>query len=217
MSSFAVWLDTALSGFDGAILAFLHSLASGAGIILTPLAKFITLIGEKGILFFLLAAVLMLFKKTRIAGVCIFGAVCCGALITSIALKDIVARARPFETSALFREWWTFVGSPFEDGFSFPSGHVTAATAGVFALCLTRGKKFAIPGALFILLMALSRNYLMAHYPTDVIAGFIVGAASAYIAYFITLIIFAVLEKYKKKSAFCKFLLNFDVYALFKK
>ena len=194
---------------DTAILSFYHSLAEAAGGVMTPLMSFITLIGEKGILMFLLAAVLMLFPKTRRAGVCIFGAVCCGALITNIILKDAVARLRPFEADVLFKEWWQIVGSPTEDGFSFPSGHVTAATAGMLALCLTRGKKWIAPAAIYVILMGVSRNYLMAHYPSDVIAAMLVGAFSAIVAFIITKLIFAFLEKHGD-NGFCRFLLNFE-------
>ena len=194
---------------DGAILYFYHYLAEVAGGILTPLMSLITLIGEKGILMFLLSAVLLLFPKTRRAGVCIFGAVCCGALITNIILKDSVARLRPFEADALLREWWQFVGSPAEDGFSFPSGHVTAATAGMLALCLTRGKKWIVPSIAYVILMAVSRNYLMAHYPSDVVAAMLVGAFSAVVAYMITGAIFSSLEK-RKENKFCAFILEFE-------
>ena len=137
----ALWLNSFFSGYDMAILSFAHKLAELAGSVLTPFNKLITLLGEKGILFFLLAVVLMLFPRWRRTGVCIFGAVCCGALITNVILKDHVARPRPFETVETFRQWWEFVGAPAEDGFSFPSGHVTAAAAGVTVLTLMQGKR----------------------------------------------------------------------------
>lgn len=57
----ALWLNTVFAGYDMAILSFLHKLAESAGAVLTPLFKLITLLGEKGILFFLLGIVLMLF------------------------------------------------------------------------------------------------------------------------------------------------------------
>ena len=100
---------------------------------------------------------------------CIFGAVCCGALITNILLKDNVARLRPFEASYEYAEWWFNVGSPTEDGFSFPSGHVTACAAGMTAITLMRGKKWLVPSVIIVLIMGISRNYLMAHYPSDVL------------------------------------------------
>ena len=195
---------------DGAILSWLHSLAELTGGALTPLMSFITLIGEKGITMFLLALCLMLFPKTRKAGVCIFGAVCCGALITNVILKDLVARPRPFEVEALYREWWQFVGSPAEDGFSFPSGHVTAAAAGTTAICLMWGKKWIIPSVAYVFLMALSRNYLMAHYPSDVIAATCVGILSATAAYMISGFIFKFLEDHRDKRLFA-FILDFDI------
>ena len=210
LTATALWLNTTFAGFDGAILKFMHALAEALGFLLTPLMKLITLIGEKGLLFFLLAFVFMCFADTRKKGVCIFGAVCCGALITNIILKDTVARPRPFEEVELFRQWWEFVGAPAEDGFSFPSGHVTAAAAGATALSLLYGKKLYIPSAVYVVLMAVSRNYLMAHYPTDVIFASLVGAASGFIAYAITLFIYRVLEARRDIPLFA-FVLEFDL------
>ena len=195
---------------DNFILEIYHTLAETAGVFLTPLMRMITFIGEKGILMFLLAAVLLCFPKTRKAGVCVFGAVCCGALITSIILKDAVARLRPFEAEALYREWWLLVGDPSESGFSFPSGHVTAAMAGMTALCLTRGKKYVAPGIAYVGLMGISRNYLMAHYPSDVFAVVLVGLFSALAALLVTKLIYTIVERYSEKRI-CRFILEFDV------
>ena len=213
MRFFASWLDSVFAGFDGAVINFMHALAVSAGAVLTPVMKFITLIGEKGIIVLVLALVLMCFAKTRRVGICVFGAVCCGALITSICLKGAVARMRPLEASETYQAFWQFVGAPFEDGFSFPSGHVTAVMAGMCALCAAlgkRGKRYIIPSAVFVLLMGVSRIYLMAHYPSDVIGGILVGALSAVIAFYITRLIYKLLEKYHD-NAFCKFVLEFDV------
>ncbi len=202
--------------FDYGILHFYHELAVAAGDILTPIMEFITLIGEKGIIMFLISFILMLFPKTRRSGVCLFGAVCCGALITNFILKDTIARPRPLvSTTEIFHEWWEFIGSPEEHGYSFPSGHATAAAAGVLAIVLSEGKKYLIPGIPFVALMCVSRNYLMAHYPTDVLAGVIVGAVSAVIAYFIAKLIFIFLEKYRKNKLF-EFVLEFDIREIFK-
>ena len=202
----ALWLNSFFSGYDTAILSFAHKMAELAGSVLTPLNKIITLLGEKGILFFLLAVVLMLFPRFRRTGVCMFGAVCCGALITNIILKDQIARPRPFETVDQFRQWWEFVGAPAEDGFSFPSGHVTAAAAGVTSLCLMRGKRWFIPGAIWVLLMMFSRN-LMAHYPSDVLFALLVGIFSGFVAALITQLIFRFLENHSGEGKFYDFLL----------
>ena len=153
MTAEAMWLNSVFAGYDNAILSFAHKLAEIAGVVLTPLFKLISLLGEGGILFFLLAVILILFPRWRKTGVCIFGAVCCGALITNILLKDHIARLRPFEASELYRQWWQFIGSPAEDGFSFPSGHVTAAAAACTGLSLMQGRKWVLPGAIWVLLI----------------------------------------------------------------
>lgn len=217
MNGFANWLNTTFSGFDGAILEGMHSAAEACGWLLTPVAEFFTLIGEKGIIMFLLAAALLCFPKTRRAGVCVFGAVCCGALITNICLKDAIARVRPLEASELYAGFARFINAPAEDGFSFPSGHVTAAMAGVTALCLTRKEKYIpVAGCIYVVFMAASRNYLMAHYPTDVLAAIIVGAFSGIVAFFIANLIFVILEKYRNVKFFA-FVLDFDVRDLLKR
>lgn len=206
----AQWLNSFFAGYDEALLGALHSVADAAGTVLTPIMKLITLLGEKGLLFLILALVLMCFAKTRPVGVCMFGAVCCGALITNIILKDAVARPRPFETLELYKQWWIAVGSPEEDGFSFPSGHVTAATAAMVSLCFTRGKKFVLPAVLVVFFMGVSRNYLVAHYPSDVLFAMIIGAFSAFVAYLITRLIFRFLEAHDDKPL-CAFALEWSL------
>ena len=205
----AAWLDSALFGFDAAMLGALHASAEAMGGVLTPLARLITLVGEKGIIFFAAALVLACFARTRKTAVCLFGAVCCGALITNICLKDAVARLRPCDVEA-FAAWWQAVGAPPESGFSFPSGHVTAASAGLCALALMRGRRWVAPAAGGILLMAASRSYLMAHYPSDVQAAALIGLCTALIAWEITRVIYLCLERTSGK-ALSRFVLEFDV------
>ena len=139
MTAAAQWLNTAFAGYDEAILKIMHSLSGALGSVLTPLMKLITFLGEKGLLLLLLSLVLMCFARTRRVGVCVFGAVCCGALLTNLLIKDAVARPRPFEMTEQFRQWWEFVGAPAEDGYSFPSGHTLASV--VAATVLTKANR----------------------------------------------------------------------------
>ena len=203
----ASFLNTIFAGYDQLILSFLHSLHCG---ILTFFFKLVTFLGEKGIIFFLLALAFMCLPKTRKLGVCLFGAVACGALITNIILKDAIARPRPFETVELFRQWWEAIGAPAEDGFSFPSGHVTATAAGMGAIRLMKGKKWTWPAVGIVVLMMIARNYLMAHYPSDVLAAAIIGVGSAFIAWRITLVIFTYLKR-NRDRAWCAVCLSFDI------
>ena len=214
LTSMAGWLNESFAAYDYSILGALHLAAEYAGAVLTPLMKLVTLIGEKGLLMFLIALVLMCFSRTRRIGVCMFGAVCCGALITNVILKDLVARPRPFEATDLYRQWWQAVGAPAEDDFSFPSGHVTAITAGMSALCMASRRRhkalLRAAAVVAVLLMALSRNYLMAHYPSDVLFAAGIGLFSALVAWGITLLIFRILED-NDDLPFCAFVLDFDV------
>ena len=209
-SATALWLNEAFYGFDHGLLSLYHGMAESLGGLLTPLMRIITLVGEKGLVFFLMAFIFMLCASKRDLGVCIFGAVCCGALITNIILKDAIARPRPFESMDEYRLWWEFVGSPEEDGFSFPSGHVTACAAGMTAIWTMKGKKWLLPSAIIVFFMALSRNYLMAHYPSDVLAAAVVGTFSGVVAWFITQLIFRFLRAHSGVTLF-DFALEFDI------
>ena len=189
----ALWLNSFFSGYDTDILSFAHRLAEIAGSVLTPFNRIITLLGEKGLLFLLLALVFMLFPRWRRTGVCIFGAVCCGALITNIILKDLIARPRPYDFDATMREWWVFAGSHFESDYCFPSGHMNAACAFTSGFVFTRGKKWLPWGLLYVVLMGISRNFLIVHYPSDIVGGFIFGTCAGLISW---LIIKAVYKKW---------------------
>lgn len=201
---------------DNAVMEFMHNANLVMGGFLTPLTKLITFLGEGGIAYFLTAIILALFKKTRKVGVCIFGAVCLGALVTNIILKDLICRPRPFMESEVYNGYWALVGSPKEDGFSFPSGHATSVTAFATALFLTVDKKYSWLAFVGVIVMAFSRVYLMAHYITDQIVGILIGGAAGLIAYLITLAIFKFLTD-KQDNKFFGALLNFDIVESFKK
>ena len=213
-SMFAQWLDGTFAGFDGAILEFYHKLAELCGVLLTPIMRAVSFTGDKGIVLLICALILGLFPKTRKTGICMFGAICCGALMTNVILKETICRVRPYEASELFRGFWTFVGAHTESEFSFPSGHTTAAAAAATGLWLAGGKKYLAVSIPYVALMAASRNYFVVHYPTDVIAGAIVGTLAGIIAYLITLWIYRILHKYQGKKFFA-FVLNFDVKTVF--
>ena len=210
----AEWLNNNFGELDNGVFKAFHSLAEKAGGFLTPLFKAVSLIGTKGIIFFILAVVLMLFAKTRKSGVCMFGALCIGAIIASFILKNSVARVRPYDAG--YYEFWEYVGGETSDSFCFPSGHTTMIAAAMTALFICFNKKWSWVGFLGVILMAVSRVYLIAHYFSDVIGGIIVGCLSAVIAYLITKLIFFLLEKYKDKK-FCAWCLNFDIKSCFGK
>ena len=218
MTAIANWLNTAFAEFDYAILECYHLLAEHAGVILTPFLKLISLFGEKGLLGIVVGLICLLFRKTRKTGVCVLGAVVVGAIITNLTVKDLVARPRPFQSEILdFAAWWQYIGAPSVGEFSFPSGHTTSAVASMTALCFLQRKwKVMVPAISFAVLTGISRNYLMVHYPTDVIAGAVVGLCSALISLGVTLLLFHLLEC-KKDTRLVGFILNADIRDCFQK
>ena len=216
LTSAAKWLNEIFANFDYTILEGIHNFSESTNGILTPLFKFISLLGEKGIVLFVIGIILMLFKKTRKVGICMFGAIACGAIITNIILKDFIARPRPFLSSNIYNTWWQFVGSTPETSFSFPSGHTTAAMAAMTAIFLCCNKKYSWTSFIFVILMGLSRNYLVVHYPSDVVGGIIAGGIGAVIAYLITKIIYYFLNKYKDNKLF-NFIYEFDIKNIIKR
>ena len=208
LTGFSDWLNTFFSGYDHFILELLHNFATLTGGCLTWLFKLISLFAEKGIILLLLAVFLMLFKKTRKVGICMFRAIGCGAIITNFIVKDMVARPRPF-MDAQYSEWWKYVGSVVEDDFSFPSGHTTAITAAMMSIFWFAKSKKKYLCVLFIILMGISRNYLMVHYPSDILGGILSGLIASVIAFYITKLIYVILNKYDNKLF--KFIKEFDI------
>jgi membrane-associated phospholipid phosphatase len=106
----------------------------------------------------------------------IFCAVAFSNLVTEV-LKYCIGRGRPFvggEANAF--HFSHFAGNPAY--YSFPSGHATTA----FALALAVSAVWPqarVAMAIYALIIAASRLVLLAHHPSDVVAGAMVGIVGA--------------------------------------
>src|SRR5882757_1824701 len=92
-------------------------------------------------------------------------------------IKDIVGRGRPFvggQANAF--NFSHFAGS--EAYASFPSGHAITAFALAFAVSAV-WPHLRIPMAVYALVIAATRLVLLAHHPSDVVAGALVGIIGA--------------------------------------
>jgi undecaprenyl-diphosphatase len=88
-------------------------------------------------------------------------------------IKKCVKRFRPYEVNKNIKN--RIMPS---DRFSLPSGHTAAAW--VIAILLAIHFPFlAIPVSIWAILVGISRIYLGVHYPTDILAGIILGTLSA--------------------------------------
>ena len=94
--------------------------------------------------------------------------------VVDLVLKPTLARDRPPVAHA-----GVVVSTVLPETPSFPSGHAAWAAAGAFAL--SRIWLSATPTLWALaLLIGSSRVYLGVHYPSDVLAGLLVGLGSAY-------------------------------------
>jgi membrane-associated phospholipid phosphatase len=95
-----------------------------------------------------------------------------GASLLNLILKFLFERTRP-------DLWQQLI---VETSYSFPSGHAMGSAALALAVMyICRNGRLRWPaiilGCLYILIIGLSRLYLGVHYPTDVLAGWLVSAA----------------------------------------
>lgn len=130
--------------------------------------KFTTHLGDAGAIWIVTAITLLLFKKTRKAGICLGVSLIVTAILGNVVLKNIFARTRPF----IEANYPIIINAP--GGFSFPSGHTSSSFAAATAIALYF-KKWSVPSFVLASLIALSRVYLYVHYPSDIIAGAILG------------------------------------------
>ncbi|PZR64419.1 MAG: acid phosphatase [Chloroflexi bacterium] len=160
-------------GADRSVIAAVASLSGS----LAPL-RLITEAGSTLVVtvLTLLLGVALLARRHIALALLAVGTVGASALLASGLIKNIVARARPDVIHALAAV----------RGFSFPSGHATlsATLYGVVAVLIWRTRwplrlRVAAITALGVLvvLVGLSRIYLGVHYPSDVLAGWLLGTA----------------------------------------
>jgi membrane-associated phospholipid phosphatase len=102
------------------------------------------------------------------------------AMFITNVLKYTIDRTRPYEI------YPDIDNAAEESSPSFPSGHTTSAFALATSLSLQYPKWYIIvPSFLWAGTVAYSRLDLGVHYPSDVLAGAIIGAGSAYLCYVI--------------------------------
>jgi membrane-associated phospholipid phosphatase len=106
-----------------------------------------------------------------------------GAALLALELAQIIGRSidrlRPYESMA---DVHVLVSRSTD--FSIPSDHATVAGAVAMGLILVNRRWGVVAGGLAVL-MAFTRLYVGAHYPTDVFAGLGLGAATAIAGHFV--------------------------------
>ncbi len=132
---------------------------------------------EDGIGWIIIAVILLFFRKTRRTGITMGVALLIGLALCNLTLKPLIGRMRPFTFNPDIE-----LIIPYPSEYSFPSGHSASSFEGAFTIFLYH-KKWGIPALILAALIAFSRLYLYVHYPTDVIAGCLLGCLFAWMAY----------------------------------
>ena len=163
--------------FEGETLFYDEAILNGINNISTPfLDTFFVVITQLGGVFGIIALttvlLAILLRRKLYQKALIVGSTVAGAAVLNVILKLIFERARPDLWEQLI----------VETSFSFPSGHsmITAALglSLIFICWNTRFRLLAVAlGSSFIIVIGFSRLYLGVHYPTDILAGWVVSAA----------------------------------------
>jgi len=167
-----VWSKDYIVKIDQTLASFIYSLRTP---ILTDIMKVITSLADVNtiiVLFiFIIVILLVLKKRSHIFPVVL---TLLGNLIFVSLVKTILARPRPILANALV----------FEESYSYPSGHALIAITmyGLLVIYLFTFVKSPvirrislITGIVLIFLIGFSRIYLGAHWPSDVLASYLIG------------------------------------------
>ena len=145
---------------------------------LDPVMIFFTSLGDNGIVWIIIALLCICFKKSRRCGILMILTMLFCLAMGNGFIKNLVARPRPFQV--LGDASMLIIPPPAE--FSFPSGHTLHSFAAAVTIFL-HNKKAGVAALLLAALIAFSRLYFFVHFPTDVLAGMVLGTLAALLVY----------------------------------
>ena len=152
---------------------FLYALQNIHNPVLDKIMIVLSTIGDAGLLWIGVAILLICMKKYRKCGLQVAVAMLLTFIVGNLILKNMIHRDRPCWIDPSIT---LLVKLPSD--FSFPSGHsMNGFTASVSILLCD--KKLGIPAVILAAAIAFSRLYNFVHFPTDVIAGIVIGIFSA--------------------------------------
>lgn len=144
--------------------------------------------GDMGLFWISLCVLLLLFRRTRWGGALTLYGLAVEFAVCDLVLKRLVLRPRPY----LVIQGLACLVPP-ESSASFPSGHAASSFACACLLTCSFGKKGAL-AYVPALLIALSRVYVGVHYPSDVLAGMVLGTL-------VGVTVWAVTYRFQKKRS----------------
>lgn len=166
-----------ITNFDFSILYYIQNFIKNE--VLDILMPFFSFLGEGGLIWFAVCIPMLFFKKTRIMGVAGIVSLLITYICGELVLKNMICRVRPCNIDTTVE---MLVKRP--SSYSFPSGHTGTAFACAVSLFLYN-KKVGIAAIAVALTIGFSRLYNFVHFPTDVLAGMILGVLFALLVYFV--------------------------------
>lgn len=140
--------------------------------LLDRMLPMITFLGNKGWFFIVIAVIMIAIPKTRRWGAWLACALSLGLVFCNMLIKNMVERIRPYERV----EDITLLVAKLND-YSFPSGHTVAAFEFFTVILLMPVKKiYKVLAGVMAFTIAFSRLYLYVHFPSDVLAGMLLGS-----------------------------------------
>lgn len=163
-------------GLELDILNGIHSVSSP---VMDSVMLSVTYAATWSVLWFAIAFGMVLTRKYRRAGIVLIASVILAYVVCDVLVKPAVGRVRPCG----FADFELLV--PVPDSYSFPSGHTMASFAAATVLLLVF-RRWGIPALVFAAAVGFSRMYLFVHWPTDVLAGAVLGTAVAVLVYWVS-------------------------------
>ena len=163
---------TILQNFDQAVLDMMQSLRCG---FLDSFVIYFSYVTTSGIIWVVLGVVMLFIRKTRATGIILLSSLALVFLTGDLFLKHVINRARPFSVNP---DIMLLIKTP--SGASFPSTHSCLAAASTVVL-FAKNKLFGFIALMLTVCIAFSRLYLYVHYPTDVLAGLVLGVLCAWL------------------------------------
>lgn len=158
---------------------FLYALQGMHTPVMDQIMLFLSFLGNAGLLWILIGVILLCFPKYRRGGIQMLVAIAVAFVVGNLILKNVVARERP---CWLVTDVELLLQIPKD--YSFPSGHsMNGFVSAVSLFCID--KRMGIPALILAGLIAFSRLYLFVHFPTDVLAGILLGVCIALITDYI--------------------------------
>ena len=187
--SISEWINEIFFGMDASIFRAMNEILN-ANPFVFKIARFISYFGDHGYFFIGLTLILLVFRKTRKVGIVLALGLAFNHIINNMLLKNLIARARPYDEVEEFRLMWSTHSRIVMDSYSFPSGHTSMAAVIGGGLFVMLNKKYSWVFLLIPLLMGWSRITLFVHYPSDVLFGLIIGTLTLVGAYFSARLLF---------------------------